>query len=231
MKMKCLVISNASAHSNVLTLSRVATSANPLVNRRCAVQSCRMLSLRSWASVTPSLVPWLFGRRSVSSRHVGTRPGSLIRFAHPFGAAFGSLSHFVRLFARVGTHRATGLGVSATARRLLTRLAPAKSRPSGCLRQSIPAAPAARYSLCHQSLRSFSLRSCQPQPQTLALRSRAGSSARLRWGGGAVSAANAGIKGAPSSPRSKERAEGWLFGSSTSSGFDHAPRATPATAP
>ena len=84
---------------------------------------------------------------------------------------------------------------------------------------------------CHQSLRSFSLRSCQPQPQTLPLRSRAGWSARLRWGGGAVSAANAGIKGAPSSPRSKERAEGWLFGGSTSTVLATRHEPTPAPAP
>jgi len=69
--------------------------------------------------------------------------------------------------ARPGTHRATGLGVPATARRLLPL-------------------PLKR----------------QPQPQTLALRSRAGWTARLRWGGRALSAADAGIKGAPSSPRS-----------------------------
>jgi hypothetical protein len=34
----------------------------------------------------------------------------------------------------------------------------------------------------------------------------------------------AGVIGAPSSPRSKERAEGWLLGRSTSSGFGDAPR-------
>ena len=42
----------------------------------------------------------------------------------------------------------------------------------------------------------------QPQPQTLPLRSRAGSSARLRWGGAGLECGFAEIKGAPSSPRS-----------------------------
>ena len=62
------------------------------------------------------------------------------------------------------------------------------SRSLGCAGDRPSAAPSAA--------------SRQPQPQTLALRSRAGWTARLRWGGGAVSAANAGIKDAPSSPRS-----------------------------
>lgn len=66
---------------------------------------------------------------------------------------------------------------------------------------------------------------CQPQPQTLALRSRAGSSAWLRWGGRALSAANAGMKGAPSSPRF-QRVEGLAFrriGSLSSSVTRHEP--------
>jgi len=52
----------------------------------------------------------------------------------------------------------------------------------------------------------------QPQPQTLPLlrRSRAGLSAWLRWGGRALSAANAGIIGAPSSPRF-QRVRGFCF--------------------
>ncbi len=80
--------------------------------------------------------------------------------------------------------------------------APVQPLPWVCRR------PPVGCSLCHQSLRSFSLRSCQPQPQTLPLRSRAGWSARLRWGGGAVSV---GLKDAPSSPRSSSgRGVGFL---------------------
>jgi len=46
--------------------------------------------------------------------------------------------------------------------------APVQPLPWECRRPPVGSSP------CHQSLRSFSLRSCQPQPQTLPLRSRAG---------------------------------------------------------
>jgi hypothetical protein len=72
-------------------------------------------------SVMPDAVATLLGNRHAFTRAVvvraalgvtmSARPGSLICFAHPFGAAFGSLSRFGRLCARVGTHRATGLRV------------------------------------------------------------------------------------------------------------------------
>lgn len=39
-------------------------------------------------------------RATPSVHRGGPRSGGLIRFAHPFGAAFGSLSHFVRLSLR-----------------------------------------------------------------------------------------------------------------------------------
>lgn len=73
------------------------------------------------------------------------------------------------------------------------------SRSLGCAvaaRRLLPLSPLLRrfrYAHASRSRRPF---------QSLEAPCRAGSSARLRWGGGAVSAANAGIKDAPSSPRS-----------------------------
>ena len=73
-------------------------------------------------------------------------------------------------------------------------------------------------------LASLSLRSCQPQPQTLALRSRAGSSARLRWGGGAVSV---GLRMPHRSLAPRRAKAGRLQGSSNVIRGSDAPRTTP----
>lgn len=80
------------------------------------------------------------------------------------------------------------------------------SRSLGCAgaaRRLLPLSPGAVAPLAAS-------RPCQPQPQTPPLRSRAGSFAVLRWGGRALSAANAGIIGAPSSPRF-QRVRGFGF--------------------
>jgi len=130
-----------------------------LVNRRCTVPSCRMLSLTLRASVTPSLPPWLFngGRWSGPSRHL------------------------------LGGARSSQTPAHAAPCQPLPWLC--RSRPSAA-----PSAVQAR----------------QPQPQTPPLRSRAGWFAVLRWGGRALSAANAGVIGAPSSPRF-QRVGGFSF--------------------
>lgn len=134
-----------------------------LVNRRCAVPSCRMLSLTLQASVTPSLPPWTFN---------------------------GARCHDV-CSARLAALR--------TGRHMPRR----SSRSLGCAGDRPSAAPSA-------------VQARQPQPQTLALRSRAGSFAVLRWGGRALSADFVGIYWMPHPRPAFSGSEGlafWKFGS------------------
>ncbi len=89
------------------------------------------------------------------------------------------------------------------------------SRSLGCAGDRPSAAPSA-------------VQARQPLPQTLPLRSRAGWTARLRWGGAGLSAASPRLR-VPHprlAPRSGQRV--LLFGRSGVEGFGDAPRTTPA---